>query len=87
MAIKKKVTKKPEKAVVYIGPTIGSGVLVRYAVFLGGEFPPHIEEMRAKSEALRGLFVPISQLSEARQRIDVKGDILNVYLNQLKAEL
>ena len=60
---------------------------MRNAVFRAGEFPPHIVSMREKSEALRGLFVPVSELSTARKRIGVKGDILNAYVRQLKNEL
>lgn len=90
MTMKKPTTKKAQttegKAVVYIGPTIGGGALMRNAVF-AGEFPPHIVSMREKSEALRGLFVPVSELSTARKRIGVKGDILNAYVRQLKNEL
>ena len=81
MTMKKPTTKKAQptegKAVVYIGPTLGGGALMRNAVFRAGEFPPHIVSMREKSEALRGLFVPVSELATARKRIGVKGDILN----------
>ena len=91
MTMKKPTTKKAQttegKPVVYIGPTIGGGALMRNAVFRAGEFPPHIVSMREKSEALRGLFVPVSELSTARKRIGVKGDILNAYVRQLKNEL
>lgn len=91
MTTKKPTTKKaqtPEgKAVVYIGPTLGGGALMRNAVFCAGEFPPHVVSMREKSEALRGLFVPVSELATARKRIGVKGDILNAYVRQLKNEL
>lgn len=89
MATRKTVKKEPikDKAVVYVGPTIGSGALMRYSVFKSGEFPPHVVELRQKSEALRGLFVPVSQLAVARQRLTVKGDLLNIYVQQLKTEL
>jgi hypothetical protein len=89
MTMKKPTTKKAQttegRAVVYIGPTLGGGALMRNAVFRAGEFPPHIVSMREK--ALRGLFVPVSELATARKRIGVKGDILNAYVRQLKNEL
>ena len=88
MTMKKPTTKKAQttkgEAVVYIGPTLGGGALMRNAVFRAGEFPPHIVSMREKSEALRGLFVPVAT---ARKRIGVKGDILHAYVRQLKNEL
>ena len=49
----------PSDPVIYIGPTLGGGVLMRNMVFSGG-FPPHIAAMREKSAALRALFVPVS---------------------------
>lgn len=91
MTTKKPVSKRTQvqesKTVVYVGPTIGGGVLMRNSVFRDGAFPPHIEALRKRSEALRGLFVPLSELATARKRIDVKGDILNAYVRQLKNEL
>ncbi len=83
----KKASTKETKAVVYVGPTLGGGALMRNAVFRDGAFPPHIASMREKSEALRGLFVPVSELATARKRIGVRGDILNAYVRQLKNEL
>lgn len=84
-ASKKAATTEPT-TVVYIGPTLGGGVLMRNMVFCG-EFPPHIAAMREKSEALCGLFVPVSDLATARKRMTVRGDILNTYVRQLKNEL
>lgn len=91
MTMKKPTTKKAQttegKAVVYIGPTLGGGALMRNAVFRAGEFPPHIVSMREMSEALRGLFVPVSELATARKRITVRGDILNTYARQVKHDI
>ena len=90
MTMKKPTNKKAQttegKVVVYIGPTLGGGALMRNAVFHAGAFPPHIVSMREKS-GFRGLFVPVSELATARKRIGVKGDILNAYVRQLKNEL
>lgn len=91
MTMKKPTTKKAQttkgEAVVYIGPTLGGGALMRNAVFRAGEFPPHIVSMREMSEALRGLFVPVSELATARKRITVRGDILNTYARQVKHDI
>lgn len=76
----------PVEPVIYIGPTLGGGVLMRNMVFSGG-FPPHIAAMREKSAALRALFVPVSELATARKRVAVRGDILNFYVRQVKTEL
>lgn len=73
--------------VVYVGPTIKRGLLSRYAVFCDGQYPKAIQELREKSPAVRGLFVPVSMLSSARQRVRTKGDILNIYITRLRDEL
>lgn len=73
--------------VVYVGPTLKRGLLGRYMVFRDGEFPEAIQELRKKSPALRGLFVPVTMLASARQRVATKGDILNTYVTRLRDEL
>lgn len=73
--------------VVYVGPTLKRGLLSRYAVFRDGQYPKAIQELREKSPAVRGLFVPVSMLSSARQRVRTKGDILNIYITRLRDEL
>lgn len=73
--------------VVYVGPTIKRGLLTRYTVFRDGGFPASIQELREKSPALRGLFVPVSMLASARVRVKTKGDILNTYVTRLSDEL
>lgn len=73
--------------VVYVGPTLKKGLLSRYTVFRDGEFPQSIQELREKSPALRGLFVPVLMLASARQRVATKGDILNTYVTRLRDEL
>lgn len=73
--------------VVYVGPTLKRGLLSRYAVFRDGQYPKAIQELREKSPAVRGLFVPVSMLTSARQRVATKGDILNLYVTRLRDEL
>lgn len=73
--------------VIYVGPTLKKGLLSRYTVFRDGEFPKSIQELREKSPALRGLFVPVSMLASARRRVATKGDILNTYVTRLRDEL
>lgn len=69
MTMKKPTTKKAQttegKAVVYIGPTLGGGALMRNAVFRAGEFPPHIASMR---ERARPCAVSLSRCLNWQQR-------------------
>lgn len=64
---------------VYVGPTIPS--LKRYTVFIG-DLPPYVQELINKYSALKGLFVPIHKIAEARREIVRKGSILNYFLIQ-----
>ena len=75
----KKIKKSETK--VYIGKSLRG--LPQYTVFAGGELPPHIAEMAAKNEAIAGLMVPISRLSEARKNIKIQGHLLNHYAKSL----
>ena len=82
-----KKTDAKVEPMVYIGPTLPHGLLARYAVFCGGDYPPHIKELRSKSAALRGLFVPVSQLHQAKQDVAKQGNILNLYAKNVLKEL
>lgn len=79
-------SEKP-RLVVYVGNTLQKGLLRRFSVFREGEYPPAISALRAKSPALRGLFLPVEKLSEARKRVRTKGDILNTFVSRVPKEL
>lgn len=66
---------------IYIGKSLPG--LPQYTVFADGVLPPMVAELAAKKEAINGLIVPISALSEARKNIRIKGHILNYYASQL----
>ena len=83
----KKIQRALNRRVVYIGPTLNRGLLKSGTVFLDGEFPKPIDDLRSKSPALRGLFVPVEELSVARQRVQNKGDLLNAFVARLNKEL
>ena len=78
---------KTSGAVVYVGPSIQHGLLPAHTIFKDGTFPPAVQALRDKSPALRGLFLPVSRLADARIRIRKKGDILNTFASRLKDEL
>ena len=84
---RKKISKPLNRRVVYVGPTLKQGLLARFSVFKDGEFPEAIKTLREKSPALRGLFVPVEKLADARRRITAKGDILHTYAARLSTEL
>ena len=84
---KKKIKKALNRRVAYVGPTLKRGLLIRNAVFRDGEYPEAIKALREKSPALRGLFVPVDELADARRRIATKGDILHTYVARLSNEL
>ena len=84
---KKVIKKKPPRKVVYVGPTLKRGLLRQYAVFWDGEYPASIQELRNKSPAVRGLFLPVESLTEARRRVRTKGDLLNTFVSRIQKEL
>lgn len=44
--------------VVYVGPTLKKGLLSRYTVFRGGEFPKSIQELREKAPRCGAFLYP-----------------------------
>lgn len=78
----KKTPAKKTETTVYIGPTLTG--LPSNTLFLKGELPAHIAEMAAKNEHLAALFVPISDLQDARKNVRTKGHILYFHATHLK---
>ena len=67
--------KRPEKeAIVYIGKTLGNGILIQNTVFSSGEVPEYLLKEFSQIPDFTSLFVPVSQLGEARKRLRDKGD-------------
>ena len=87
MASKKKQIEPKPTPMVYVGPTLPNGLLARFTVFSGGDYLPHIKELREKSPAFRGLFVPVSRLSQAKKDVETQGHILNLYARNVLKEI
>ena len=80
-----KTQKKPTaqtEARVYVGQSLPG--LPRMTVFRGDGYPPHVAELIKNNEAVKGLIVPVSQLSEAVRDVKTKGNILNTYARNLE---
>ncbi len=82
MAKKAKTVEKSAEPTIYIGKSLLG--LSRNTVFKGGVLPPHIEAMAAKDETIKNLIVPVSKYQEAIKNINVKGHVLNYYMNKQK---
>jgi len=57
---------------IYIGPNLPGGQLSAFTVFKG-ELPAHVRDLREKTPELQRLFVPVSDLAAARQRLQKAG--------------
>lgn len=84
---KKKPVPATVESTIYVGPTLPNGLLNRFTVFYEGRYLPHIEALREKSPALRGLIVPISRFAEARKNASEAGHILNLYSRRVFEEI
>ena len=62
----------PPVRLVYVGPNIPGGILQRFQVFKGG-LPPHARELFDKVSEVRELFVPVTELEDARRKIEEPG--------------
>lgn len=86
MASKRKQIEPKPVPMIYIGPSLPNGLLARFTVF-NGDYPLHIKELRERSAALRGLFVPVSRLSQAKKDVETQGNILNLYAKNVLKEI
>mgnify|MGYP000093841406 CR=1 FL=1 len=86
MAVKKEVKTEVKTVAepvrtIYVGPTRKNRSIIQYAVFKGG-YPESVKAEITAYPVLKKLFVPVSQLEQARKDIKTKGTILNKYYNQ-----
>ena len=82
MTKKKQSEPAQTEARVYVGQSLPG--LPRMTVFRGDGYPHHVAELIKNNEAVKGLIVPVSQLSEAVRDVKTKGNILNTYARQLE---
>lgn len=81
-AVKKSV--KPTGKRMYVGPN--SVQLTKYLV-LESDYPTHIADLVKQCSAIEKLFVPLTQIQEAEQRIVQKGTLENRYYKEIEAFL
>lgn len=78
------------KPTVYIGPTLPNGILKQYTVFRNGMVPRHIQSLYDGNDALRGLVVPVGDMTYAMASMKRRGTLLNLFskrvLNEIKGE-
>lgn len=79
--MKKRSTKE---AIVYIGRTLGNGVLLQNTVFSSGEIPQFLLKEFSHIPDFESLFVPVSLLGEARKRLRDKGDAFGANFPKVK---
>lgn len=70
--------------VVYVGPNLTRGRLLRYRVFIGG-LPTHLDEEFQKCPNLKKLFVDVANLNKAEIEIMTAGTPLNKYFAEAAA--
>lgn len=64
--------------VIYVGPNLTRGRLLRYRVYIGG-LPTHLDEEFKKCPNLGKLFVSLEHIKEAEMEIMTAGTPLNKY--------
>lgn len=74
-----------DKRVVYVGPTLPSEGIKQYTVYVDGIPQEQTKTLLDECKLFRQLFVPVGDLSQARQNINKKGDVLNEAANELAA--
>lgn len=72
------------KKLIYVGPNLSRGRLLRYSIYIGG-YPTHLESEFEKCPNLKKLFVPITNLQDAENAIQKTGTPLNKYYGEVMA--
>ena len=75
-------TPKKSEARVYVGQSLPG--LPHLTVFRGEGYSAQVSELIEKFPTVRGLIVPVSQLSEAVRAVKVKGHVLNTFARELE---
>lgn len=75
---RKSEQKSKTKRLIYIGPALSRGRLVKYQIFIGG-MPGHLDEEFTKCPQIKQLFVPVNKLIEAEKEVQKAGTPLNKY--------
>lgn len=75
------------KTVVYIGPSLPSGMLKQNRVMIGtdAEIRKELAEAIGKFPLIEKLIVPVAELAEAKNRARTGGNVLNKYCADLNA--
>lgn len=68
---------RPTK-VIYVGPNLTRGRLLRYRVYIGG-LPTHLDEEFQRCPNLKKLFVNVENINKAEMEIMTAGTPLNKY--------
>lgn len=64
--------------VIYVGPNLTRGRLLRYRVYIGG-LPTHLDEEFQRCPNLKKLFVNVEDIHKAEMEIMTAGTPLNKY--------
>ncbi|RXZ84585.1 hypothetical protein EBB07_00785 [Paenibacillaceae bacterium] len=78
----KKEPKVSKEQLIYVGPNLRGGRLLRFTVFREG-VPDYLSELVKQPEVSR-LLVPVSALSETLQRVDTAGTLEHKAFEALK---
>lgn len=72
-----KETAKTE-SLIYVGPSVPGGTLLRFTVFRGGK-PKHLAKLMEDCKEIDRLFVPVVKLSESLAKINRPGTPMHTW--------
>lgn len=81
---KTKKTASKSRPLVYCGPNLPKGVLLRFATFKGGGVPKYIEKHIEACPAIRHLCVPVSDMAKTMNAINKKGTAESVWFGKVQ---
>lgn len=80
----KKIDIPKSNPVIYCGPNLPGGALLRYTVYNGGT-PKYLDPLISKCPAIKHLIVPVEMFTQTERKIGVKGTPENTCFTQISS--
>lgn len=77
-AIEETAVEQKQESLIYVGPSVPGGTLLRFTVFRGGK-PKHLTKLLEDCKEIDRLFVPIVNLSESLAKINRPGTPMHTW--------
>jgi len=80
----KKIKPAAKRPLIYCGPNLPKGVLLRFTIFREGAMPEYFKKHIESCPAIGRLCVPVADMAKTLQAIEQKGTAESVWFGQVQ---